>query len=881
MSAVLAGASVWCAAGALTVAAPDVAALRLAAPASLWWFVLPAAAALLVPGWRRRPALAAPALLATVPWWPVPLPAPMLMWTGPLAWVPIGAALTCGLMSSRPDRKQPAGSAFVATAPRRSAALAAALTMAAGALTAVAIDSRTPGGDEPHYLVISQSLLLDGDLRIENNHRDRAYDSYYDGTLNPDFIQRGADGEIYSIHAPGVSALVAPGFALAGYRGAQATGLAVSAVTAALVWLAAWHATGRRRAAWFAWAAVTLTPTFLLHGAMIFPDAPGALPVAAALWLLVRLAVNGPRVSNAALGSVGALLAVLPWLHTRFSILAAGFGLAVVAFLLRDRAGAGRRLLAFAAVPAVAAAGWFAFFWILYGTPNPAAPYGTDSGASLAFVPGGIAALLFDQQFGLVTYAPVLALGLLGLVAGPGSPLRRVTRVAAAIALAYAGAVATYWMWWAGVPATPARFLTAVLPVAAVPLALTWAMANDRGRQMCLTFLGLSLAIAWLTIGVGDGALAWNSRNAEAQWLEWLGPVVNLPRACPSFFWRLSPDDLATEIPFFTHVAVFVLVLAAAVLAAVMLADSGRFTRRPLALMLAWTLPVALMIAAGIGWRLNQVSGLDPARSQLALVAAVGRAVPVWQVGPWGARRAGEPLGLLRVHAEEPGRTDAPPPAAVFVDVPPGRYLLRLVPAPGSRAATATLGRSTVPLLAAPLASGAQDVGLSIPAGARVLTVSVEPSGQTPSRVELRPERADPYAGPLAQSFARYDAADVYFLDAEVFVEAAGFWIRGAAESEFALVPGAEGSASALRLRNGATPNEITLTVNGAEETLALEASEERLVPLPDVVRGTPIRVQIKSPAGFRPSDVGPSDDRRFLGVWVEVLGSRFPVLGS
>ena len=73
-----------------------------------------------------------------------------------------------------------------------------------------------PAGDEPHYLVITQSLLRDGDVRIENNHQQEHYPEYYDSALKPDFMQRGTDGEIYSIHAPGVSALVLPGFALAG-----------------------------------------------------------------------------------------------------------------------------------------------------------------------------------------------------------------------------------------------------------------------------------------------------------------------------------------------------------------------------------------------------------------------------------------------------------------------------------------------------------------------------------------------------------------------------------------------------------------------------------------------------------------------------------------
>ena len=37
------------------------------------------------------------------------------------------------------------------------------------------VSPRIPGGDEPHYLIITQSLLNDGDLRIENNHRAREY----------------------------------------------------------------------------------------------------------------------------------------------------------------------------------------------------------------------------------------------------------------------------------------------------------------------------------------------------------------------------------------------------------------------------------------------------------------------------------------------------------------------------------------------------------------------------------------------------------------------------------------------------------------------------------------------------------------------------------
>jgi hypothetical protein len=414
-----------------------------------------------------------------MPWWPTPVAAAMLVWTGPAAWIPIGAAVVLAFADAGVWSR--AGHLLIAVPPARAATLAAAITLVVSAATAWSLAPRLPGGDEPHYLVITQSLLVDGDLRIENNHRQRDYAAYFGGTIAPDFIERGRNREIYSIHAPGVSALVLPAFAMAGYRGAQATIVLLAAIGAALVWSLAWRASGRDAgAAWFAWAGVTLVPTTLIQAVTIFPDAPGAAAAAAGAWLIVRLNEPDDAPPPIAIAAVSAALAALPWLHTRFALLAGGLGVAILASLVRRRADAAfaRRLVAFAAVPILSALAWFAFFQIVYGTPDPRAPYGQDKSSSLWYVPGGLMGLLFDQQFGLATYAPVLVAAAVSMFARAGTSTTAAARWLIGVAAVYLMVVCVYWMWWAGVPAPPARFAAAALPLLAAPLAIAWRRAG-------------------------------------------------------------------------------------------------------------------------------------------------------------------------------------------------------------------------------------------------------------------------------------------------------------------------------------------------------------------------------------------------------------------
>ena len=134
------------------------------------------------------------------------------------------------------------------------------------------------GGDQPHYLVITESLLRDRDLQIENNHQRRDYRSFFPGELRPDFLARGQNGQIVSIHAPGLPALLLPAYAAAGYLGAVAFVCLIAAFTARAVFDLAERLAGRS-AAVVTWLAVCMTQCRAFRTVVDIPEIPGALLV--------------------------------------------------------------------------------------------------------------------------------------------------------------------------------------------------------------------------------------------------------------------------------------------------------------------------------------------------------------------------------------------------------------------------------------------------------------------------------------------------------------------------------------------------------------------------------------------------------------------------
>ena len=322
-------------------------------------------------------------------------------------------------------------------------------------------------GDEPFYLVTTQSLIEDRDFDLRQQYASESYRSWFDYGP-PLWTQSGPlpDGRVLSPHDPGLAVYLVPGFALAGLEGAQAQLLLTAALTFTLTFLLIARETGAARLAWCATLAVGLSATAFVYATEVYPEVPAALCLVASL-----LVLRAPTLTMSRVIAIALLITGMAWLGVKYLPLGAILG--GVALLRAE----GRARTALVALAVVAGATYVAGHLALFGALTPYNSNLVYDGASTAEVlerhlsiPGRayrLVGLFVDQHFGLGRWAPVL------LVAAPALPLllRRGTPGGVAIALIVtqlliATFVAITMMgWW-----FPGRTLVTVLPLLAWPL---------------------------------------------------------------------------------------------------------------------------------------------------------------------------------------------------------------------------------------------------------------------------------------------------------------------------------------------------------------------------------------------------------------------------
>ena len=355
-----------------------------------------------------------------------------------------------------------------------------------------------PEADEPHYLVIADSIANDQNLDLRDNYRSARYAEFYPGRLTDRHaIEVGA--ELYPIRDLGLPLVAAVPFRLAGRPGVLVLLACVAAYLVAQTYRLLRDLRFTPGVALAAVAIGAATHPLLTWAVQIYPD----LLVAAAVVTIARL-VAGARTRRGLLVPA-VLTGTLPWLTTRADFLALGIGTALLLLCARSAARDRRRLAAAAGLLPVAAALAAPLVvlslvnWSLFGLPMPGAGFYLirDQQDVLSAAPfRGAVGLLFDRTYGLMGIAPIYLMGFVG--AGALGARSRHASGAALAALVLGGAfhfafVANLAHWhsdWA--PAS--RNFVPLLPLLAVLLAAgIEAFVRARAPRALHVFVGATL----------------------------------------------------------------------------------------------------------------------------------------------------------------------------------------------------------------------------------------------------------------------------------------------------------------------------------------------------------------------------------------------------
>lgn len=432
-------------------------------------------------GWQRLATeLALGVVLPIGVAWTVPLverlPSLGLL-RGPAALVLVAVAAGLALLRVL-DRRRPGWDVALVRAPSW-LLLVVAATLYAGLGLHHAAGIQV-SGDEPHYLVMAQSLWRDHDLDLRDEYDGEEWAEFVPGPLRPHWGAPRADGRPFPAHSPGLPLLLAPVYAALGREGCVLLMALVAAGAALVCRRLALQLTGDEAASFLAWLAAT-GPPLLFYSFLLYTEAPSALAAGLSLTLLL----GAPGTAGAVLAALGA--AALPWLHVKMIPAAAALGTIA---LVRLR---GRTRAAFLAVAGAAAASFCVYYASVFGLPSPLALYGGVPADARVFSWRALPGLFLDRSFGLLEIAPVFLLALAGFSA---LLRRREARPHLVVGLAVLAPLLSWRMWWGG-QCPPARFLVPMVPCLAVALALRLARSHAGlarwWRGLFLTGVALSV----------------------------------------------------------------------------------------------------------------------------------------------------------------------------------------------------------------------------------------------------------------------------------------------------------------------------------------------------------------------------------------------------
>jgi hypothetical protein len=392
-------------------------------------------------------------------------------------------------------------------------------------------------GDEPHYLAIAHSLAFDGDLDVANNYG-TAEPLIAGGSLAPEAHARpGRAGTLRPVHDVGLPLLLAPYVRVArplvepllarpdhpvlkqlrltpstAYRHLLSAVMILAAALLASQMYRGFIAAGasEHRAFWTA-LLVALSPPLLIFSILLFTELTSAL---LCLFVFRRVALESDDTLSGWIVT-GTAAGLLLLVHVRNVGLVAPLVLLALPQLTRRRQIS--EAVGFVVPLALLAAARTAVTYAFWGTyvTSPHARTGVWPGwrETVSVAANRFGGMFFDQEFGLIPYAPIFILVAVGAVV--------LWRTRRALLLQLTWVIAFYVLLlclpsvnahgWTGGWSPAARFLTPVVPLLAI---LLCAGISSVPRAALVPLMALQIGIsAYLWQHPKD---LWNDGNGVA-----------------------------------------------------------------------------------------------------------------------------------------------------------------------------------------------------------------------------------------------------------------------------------------------------------------------------------------------------------------------------
>ncbi|HSP33694.1 MAG TPA: hypothetical protein VLU46_05200, partial [Thermoanaerobaculia bacterium] len=419
-------------------------------------------------------------------------------------------------------------SLFIARARdvRWSANRAALVALLVYALMIPAMLRTAIDGDEPLYVLVTESVVHDRDLDLANQYRDLAHSTTGRADLRPQQGDPvGPHGEQYSRHEPFLSLLLIPGYLVARLYGALATiaifgALLVRSTVRMFEDEGIDDATTRAMFPLFAFA-----PPVVFYAARIWPEVPAA-------FCFVE-AVRGVRSRRPQ-----------RWLPAVFglALLKLRFLLVAVPLVFRSIS---RRTFAIALVAVVAP---LAIVWIVSGSVTNVHSWHELLPAQPRVYVAGLFGLIVDGAAGLLFQAPFYILGVLAIARWRDTP--GAFRLGILSSLIYLVTLVPRAEWHGGW-SPPLRYVVFLMPILALGGATLWKSVSG-GVIALIAVWSAGLVIHGATYPYRLFQIE-SGENAVGEWLS---------RMYHSDFSRLFPSFIRTNTAAWIAMACFLAIVA-------------------------------------------------------------------------------------------------------------------------------------------------------------------------------------------------------------------------------------------------------------------------------------------------------------------------------